>query len=126
MTSGPTANASELKRDYESFLQSASTLFPKVDQKLLLSILQYETTYSDWEGGVMLKVVYPAGTDMDRKKEWIYQKFQRMGSIEEGKTVRFKAVRFYVNDLGRLLSEDPEIEFVTGSASMTPAESYSA
>lgn len=120
------ANASALKRDYESFLQRASELFPKVDQKLLLNMLQYETTYSDWEGNVMLKVVYPAGTDTERKKEWIYSRFQRMGSIEEDKTVRFKAIRFYVRDLDRLLSDDPAIEFVAGSATMAPSEAYSA
>jgi hypothetical protein len=119
------ANASALKHDYESFLHRASTLFPKVDQKLLMSMLQYETAYSDWEGNVMLKVVYPAGTDMERKKEWIYSRFQRMGSIEEDKTVRFKAIRFYVQDLDGLLSDDPEIEFVAGSATMAPSEAYS-
>jgi len=118
--------AAELKQDYQDFLRKASTLFPKVDQKLLLNILQYEITYSDWEGSVVLKVVYPAGTDMERKKEWIFQKFQRMASIEEGKTVRFKAIHIHIDDLGRLLSEDPEIEFVTGSATLAPTEAYSA
>jgi hypothetical protein len=120
------ANASALRHDYESFLQRASALFPKVDQKLLMSMLQYETEYSDLEGNVMLKVVYPAGTDIEKKKEWIYGRFQRMGSIAEGKTVRFKAIRFYVEDLDRLLSDDPQIEFVAGSATMAPSEAYSA
>ena len=49
-----------------------------------------------------------------------------MPSIEEGKTVRFKAIRMYVEDLGAMLSEDPEIDYVTGSATLTPAESYTA
>jgi hypothetical protein len=57
-----------LKQDYQEFLHKAATLFPKVDQKLLMNILYYENTYSDWEGNMLLKVVYPAGTDMDRKK----------------------------------------------------------
>lgn len=126
MTSATTANASELRHVYEDFLRKASTLFPKVDQKLLLTILQYQTTYSDWEGSVLLKIVYPAGTSMDRKKEWVFQKFQHMGSIEEDKTVRFKAIHIYVEDLDRLLSEDQEIEFITGSATMTPSDAYSA
>ncbi|WP_148681036.1 hypothetical protein [Candidatus Nitrososphaera gargensis] len=127
MTSRPTtANASALKQDYQDFLRKASTLFPKVDQKLLLNILQLQTTYSDWEGSVMLKVVYPAGTDMDKKKEWIFQKFQRMASIEEDKTLRFKAIHIHIEDLDRLLSEDPNIEFITGSATLAPTEAYSA
>jgi hypothetical protein len=127
MTSRPTtANASALKQDYQDFLRKASTLFPKVDQKLLLNILQFQTVYSDWEGSVVLKVVYPAGTDMDKKKEWIFQKFQRMASIEEDKTLRFKAIHIHIEDLDRLLSEDPGIEFITGSATLAPTEAYSA
>jgi hypothetical protein len=126
MSYGPASAAAELKQDYQDFLSRASTLFPKVDQKLLLNILQFETTYDDWEGSVMLKVVYPAGIDMNRKKEWIFQKFQRMASIEEDKTVRFKAIHIRIDDLERLLSEDPEIEFITGSATLAPTEAYSA
>ena len=120
------ANAAELKQDYQDLLRKASTLFPKVDQKLLNNILQFETEYSDWEGSAVLKVVYPVGTDMNKKKEWIFQKFQRMASIEEDKTVRFKAIHIHVENLERLLREDPEIEFVTGSATLAPTEAYSA
>jgi hypothetical protein len=120
------ANGTELKRDYQDFLHRSSTLFPKVDQKLLLNILHFETAYSDWEGSVLLKVVYPAGTDLNKKKEWIFQKFQRMASIEEDKTLRFKAIHIHIEDLDRLLSEDPEIEFITGSATLAPTEAYSA
>jgi hypothetical protein len=120
------AAASELKQDYQNFIQKAATLFPKVDQKLLMNMLQFENTYSDWEGNVLLKVVYPSGTDMEKKKEWIYGKYQRMPSIEENKTARFKAIRMYVDDLDRMLSEDPEIEFITGSATLSPSEAYTA
>jgi hypothetical protein len=120
------AAASELKQDYQNFMQKAATLFPKVDQKLLMNMLQFENTYSDWEGNVLLKVVYPSGTDMQKKKEWIYGKYQRMPSIEENKTARFKAIRTYIDDLDRMLSEDPEIEFITGSATLSPSEAYTA
>jgi hypothetical protein len=120
------AAASELKQDYQNFIQKAATLFPKVDQKLLMNMLQFENTYSDWEGNVLLKVVYPSGTDMEKKKEWIYGKYQRMPSIEENKTARFKAIRMYVDDLDRMLSEDPEIEFITGTVTLSPSEAYTA
>ena len=120
------AAASELKQDYQNFIQKAAALFPKVDQKLLMNMLQFENTYSDWEGNVLLKVVYPSGTDMEKKKEWIYGKYQRMPSIEENKTARFKAIRMYVDDLDRMLSEDPEIEFITGSVTLSPSEAYTA
>lgn len=63
---------------------------------------------------------------MEKKKEWIYQKFQRLGSIEEDRAIRLKAIHIYVEDLDRLLSEDSDIEFVAGSAIMAPTEAYSA
>ena len=66
---------SKLKSTYQNFLNESANLFPKVDQKLLLSMLQLETSYGDWEGSVMLKVVYPAEkVDIESKKEWIYEK----------------------------------------------------
>jgi hypothetical protein len=72
-----TSSAAKLKSSYKNLLHEAATLFPKVDQKLLLNVLQFETTYDDWEGSVMLKVVYPAEKiDLDAKKDWIYKKYE--------------------------------------------------
>jgi len=59
--------AAKLKSSYQSLIHEAATLFPKMDQKLLLDVLQFETTYNDWEGSVMLKVVYPACTICRRR-----------------------------------------------------------
>jgi hypothetical protein len=126
-TSASTSSSLKLKTAYETFLQEAATLFPKVDQKLLLNILQYETTYKDWEGSVMLKVVYPATiSDIDVKKDWIYKKYQRVSNIEEDRTLRFKAIRMYVEEIEKLLKEDPTIEYITGSATMTPSDAYAS
>ena len=124
-TSTSTTSSSKLKTAYETFLQEAATLFPKVDQKLLLNILQFETTYQDWEGSVMLKIIYPASiSDIDAKKDWIYRKYQRVSTIEENRTLRFKAIRMYIEEIEKLLKEDPTIEYITGSATMTPSDAY--
>jgi len=126
-TSASTTSSSKLKTAYENFLQEASTLFPKVDQKLLLNILQFETTYKDWEGSAMLKIIYPATiSDIDAKKDWIYKKYQRVSNIEEDRTLRFKAIRMYVEEIEKLLKEDPTIEYITGSATMTPSDAYAS
>jgi hypothetical protein len=126
-TSATTMPSSKLKTDYETFLQEAATLFPKVDQKLLLNILQFETSYKDWEGSVMLKIVYPATiSDINAKKDWIYKKYQRVSTIEEDRTLRFKAIRMYLEEIDKLLKEDPSIEYITGSATMTPSDAYAA
>src|SRR5919107_2786100 len=124
-TSTSTTSSSKLKTAYETFLQEAATLFPKVDQKLLLNILQLQTNYQDWEGSVMLKILYPATIpDIDAKKDWIYRKYQRVSTIEENRTLRFKAIRMYLEEIEKLLKEDPTIEYITGSATMTPSEAY--
>ena len=124
-TSTSTTSSSKLKTGYETFLQEAATLFPKVDQKLLLNILQFQTSYQDWEGSVMLKIIYPATiSDIDAKKDWIYRKYQRVSTIEENRTLRFKAIRMYIEEMEKLLKEDPTIEYITGSATMTPSDAY--
>jgi hypothetical protein len=124
-TSTSTTLSSKLKTAYETFLQEAATLFPKVDQKLLLNMLQFETTYPDWEGSVMLKIIYPASiSDIDAKKDWIYRKYQRVSTIEENRTLRFKAIRMYIEEIEKVLKEDPTIEYITGSATMTPSDAY--
>jgi hypothetical protein len=124
-TSTSTTPSSKLKTAYETFLQEAATLFPKVDQKLLLNILQFQTNYQDWEGSVMLKILYPATiSDIDAKKDWIYRKYQKVSTIEENRTLRFKAIRMYLEEIDKLLKEDPTIEYITGSATMTPSDAY--
>ena len=124
-TSTSTTLSSKLKTAYNTFLQEGSTLFPKVDQKLLLNILQFETTYQDWEGSVMLKIIYPATiSDIDAKKDWIYRKYQKVSTIEENRTLRFKAIRMYLEEIEKLLKEVPTIEYITGSATMTPSDAY--
>jgi hypothetical protein len=117
--------AVRIKQDYQNFLKEAQMLMPKVDQSLLLDILYYQTRYPDWEGSVVFRVVYPANLDINQKKEWIYQKYQRMSKVEEEKTLKFKAIRMSIEELGKMLDEDPDIQYVTGSATLTPTDSYS-
>jgi hypothetical protein len=117
---------SRLKSIYQNFLRESESLFPKVDQKLILNMLQLETSYPDWEGSVMLKLIYPAKMDLETKKEWIYKKYQRVASMEENRTIRFKGIRIYVKELESMIREDPDIEFITGSATLTPSDAYSA
>ena len=119
------AAATKIKQDYQNFLKEAQMLLPKVDPNLLLEILYYQTRYPDWEGSVGISVVYPADLDINEKKEWIYQKYQRMSKVEEEKTLKFKAIRMSMEELGKMLDEDPDIQYVTGSATLTPTDSYS-
>ena len=121
-----TSNAIKIKKSYNELLVESAKMYPKVDQRLLLDILRFEATYKDWEGSVMLKIVYPAeGIDLEKKKDWMYSRYERVPSIEEKRTLRLKLIRMYLADVENLLNDDPDIEYVTGSATLTPTDAYS-
>jgi hypothetical protein len=125
--SSSSGNASKLKLRYREILDESAALYPKVDQRLLIDILKFETTYNDWEGSVMLKIVYPAGDiNIQSKKDWIYSRYQRVPSVEEDRTLRVKLIRMYLDKLGSLLADDPDIEYITGSATVAPTDAYAA
>jgi hypothetical protein len=120
--------AAERLKSYTNFLGEWAKLFPKVDQKLLLDMIYLETSYKDWEGSVMLKIVYSSNSKVDtnQKKEEIYKKYQKMpDEVIEGRTLRVKLIRMYIKNLEKLISSDKDIEFVTGSATLAPSDSYS-
>ncbi|HEU4481855.1 MAG TPA: hypothetical protein VFR65_02265 [Nitrososphaeraceae archaeon] len=120
--------AAERLKSYTNFLGEWAKLFPKVDQKLLLDMIYLETSYKDWEGSVLLKIVYSSNSKVDtnRKKEEIYKKYQKMpDEVIEGRTLRVKLIRMYIKNLEKLISSDKDIEFVTGSATLAPSDSYS-
>lgn len=119
------SSANKIKQRYRKLLAESAVLYPKVDQKLLIDILKLETTYKDWEGSVMLKIVYPADLgDIHVKKDWIYSRYQRVPSVEENRTLRVKLIRMYLKDLESLLTDDLDIEYVTGSATLAPTDAY--
>ena len=120
--------AAERLKSYTNFLGECAKLFPKVDQKLLLDMIYLETSYKDWEGSVLLKIVYSSNSKVDtnQKKEEIYKKYQKMpDEVIEGRTLRVKLIRMYIKNLEKLISSDKDIEFVTGSATLAPSDSYS-
>jgi hypothetical protein len=43
---------------YRTFVKEMQEHFPKVDQHLLLDIILFQTSYQDWDGSVVLKIVY--------------------------------------------------------------------
>ena len=127
-TENDTTAAAQLISSYKEFLGKASKLFPKVDQKLLLDMTYLESTYNDWEGSVLLRIVYSSNSQVntEQKKEEIYKKYQKMPEeVKEGRTLRVKLVRMYVKTLEELITSDSDIEFITGSATLAPSDSYS-
>jgi hypothetical protein len=127
-SSDTTPATDQLKSSYQKFLNDAAKLFPKVDQKLLLDMLHFESNYKDWEGNVLLRIVYnsKANIDTDQKKEIIYKRFQKMPDyIVEDRSLRVKVIRMYVKELEKLLKSDNDIVYLYGSATLAPTDSYS-
>jgi hypothetical protein len=122
------SNTDRVLNMYRALVQKMQDLFPKVDQRLLLDIIKYQTTYQDWDGSVLLKVVYPSNNiDLESKKNWVFSRFSRVPSVEEDRTLRFKGIKIDLHVLEQVTQEDNDIEFITGSATLSPSsDSYSA
>ena len=117
--------AFELRSDYQNLVQKAENLFPKVDHALLMDMLKLETKEKDWQGSVILEITYPKDrVKLDDKIDMLYNKYERVPSEKNDKTLRFKAVRMNTEELERLLKDDTEIEYITGSAEQNQKDEY--
>jgi hypothetical protein len=127
-SSNPVSHSDAVMNVYRTLVQKMQTHFPKVDQRLLFDIIKYQTAYHDWDGSVLLKFVYPSDNiDLEAKKNWVFSKFNRVPSVEEDRTLRFKGIRINLQALEQIIQEDKDIEFITGSATLSPSsDSYSA
>jgi hypothetical protein len=64
--------------------------------------------------------------DTNKKKEEVFKRYQKMpDEVIEGRTLRVKLIRMYIKNLKGLRTNDTDIEFVTGSATLAPSDSYS-
>jgi hypothetical protein len=121
----PSSLAVQLRSDYQNLVQKAEILFPKVDQTLLLDMLRLETRQRNWQGTVVLEIRYPeVGVNLDEKIDKLYNKYERVPSEKDERTIRFKAVHMDIEELEHLLREDPEIEHIAGSAEQTQKDEY--
>lgn len=71
--------------------------------------------------------MYPSNNiDLESKKNWVFSKFSRVPSVEEDSTLRFNGIRIDLHVLEQVTQEDNDIEFITGSATLSPSsDSYS-
>ena len=121
----PSSSASQLRSDYQNLMRKAESLFPKVDQTLLMDMLKLETKQKGWQGTVILEIRYPDDrVRLEEKIDKLYNKYERVPSEKDDRTLRFKAVHIDTEELERLLKEDPEIEHITGSAELTLKDEY--
>ena len=121
----PSSSAFQLRSDYQNLMRKAERLFPKVGQTLLMDMLKLETKQRDWQGTVVLEIRYSGSrVSLDEKINKLYNKYERVPSEKDDRTLRFKAVHIDIEELENLLKEDPEIEHIGGSAELTQKDEY--
>lgn len=113
--------------EYQSFMKRITELIPKVDTDLILEILKFQTMKEEWPGSVTLKIKYQKNleTDFGTKKERLYEKYKMLPSEMDDRTLRFKALGVYLKDITEL-SQDPEVEHITGSAEPSQKDQYAS
>jgi hypothetical protein len=89
----PSSSAFQLRSDYQNLMRKAERLFPKVGQTLLMDMLKLETKQRDWQGTVVLEIRYSGSrVSLDEKINKLYNKYERVPSEKDDRTLRFKAV----------------------------------
>jgi hypothetical protein len=114
--------------EYQNFRKRIAQLFPKVNEDLVLQILKFQTMKQErWPGSVTLKIKYQKRieTDLSTKKEKLYEKYKMLPSEMDDRTLRFKALGIYLNDISQL-SQDPEVEYINGSAESSQKDQYAS
>lgn len=111
--------------EYQNFKKRISQLIPKVDEDLVLQMLKFQTMKEEWPGSVTLRIKYQKNLEMDLKKEKLYEKYKMLPSEMDDRTLRFKALGVYLEDISEL-SQDPEVEYISGSAEPSQKDQYAS
>jgi hypothetical protein len=113
--------------EYQNFKKRISQLIPKTDEDLLLQMLKFQTMKEEWPGSVTLRIKYQKNleTDLNTKKEKLYEKYKMLPSEMDDRTLRFKALGVYLEDISKL-SQDPEVEYISGSAEPSQKDQYAS
>jgi hypothetical protein len=111
--------------EYQNFKKRISQLIPKVDEELVLQMLKFQTMKEEWPGSVTLRIKYQKNLEMDLKKEKLYEKYKMLPSEMDDRTLRFKALGVYLEDISKL-SQDPEVEYISGSAEPSQKDQYAS
>lgn len=72
-------------------------------------MIHLETSHKDWDGSVLLKIVYSSKSKVDtnKKKEEIFNRYQKIpDEVIEGRTLRVKLILMYIKNLEELITND--------------------
>lgn len=116
-----------ITKEYQNFKKRIEQLIPKVDEDLIMQVLKFQTMKEEWPGSVTLKIKYQKDLDTEfgTKKERLYEKYKMLPSEMDERTLRFKALGVYLEDISEL-SQDPEVEYISGSAEPSQKDQYAS
>ena len=79
--SGNNERGSKLEAMYNAFMSGVSTVFPKTDSNLLVTVMALERKFPDVMPHVHLEVIFPKGTDVELPKYEITEKYHVQAAV---------------------------------------------
>ena len=116
---------SQIETQYDEFVREFGTQLEKVDVSLALQTMYYQRKFQDTKPKVDLRVCYREGTDLERKRLQLDKHFacvsttffkKQYGIPECDRALKVECLA----DLDTIhkISKDPDVDFITGSASI--------
>lgn len=106
----------EIESMYDYVLENISSKLQKIDPGLVMRVMEYERTFNNVEPAVNLHVHYKPGTDSGKKLDQIRSKYGYC-MAKEGKSSLLAQGNMSLKTI-ETISSDPEVESVTGFASI--------
>ena len=114
-----------IERQFNNLVKSIKEDFPHVDENLVLDILRLEYFKPKWHGTTTIEIQYKKDlVNLEKKKDRLYDRFNMLPMEKDERTVRFKAKRMYLREIEELFENDPDIDYLTGSARPTEDDQY--
>jgi hypothetical protein len=79
--SGNNERGQKLEAMYTAFMNGVSTVFPKTDSNLLVTVMALERKFPDMMPHVHLEVIFPKGTDVELPKYEITEKYHVQAAV---------------------------------------------
>ncbi|MDQ2684496.1 MAG: hypothetical protein M3Y25_01485 [Thermoproteota archaeon] len=114
-----------IESQFKSLVKNIKEGFPHVDENLVLDILRLEHFKPNWQGTTTIEIQYRKDSaNLQEKKDKLYDKFNMLPMEKDERTLRFKAKKMYLQDIEEFFENDPDIEYLSGSARLTEDDQY--
>jgi len=101
---------------YDDLIVNLDKVLPKVDTELALQVLHYERKMTDVYPLVEMEISYRSGTDRERKKDEFFSKYGFQIALHGKNNILARGNMSMA--IIKNISDDPEVEEITGTASV--------